>query len=259
MVKMIASFLITFRETIEAALIVSILLVLLKEKRKLRLNVYYGVLSAIVASILTAIAFNFFAGGFEGASEKIFETITMLAAAALLTYVIIWMNKGLKKNLSHKMENANGIGIFLIAFFAVYREGVETVIFLNASEMMSGQSYFFGAISGIFVALTIAYIITVFGKKVDINIFFKFTSMVLVFFAAGLIAHSVHELHELGLIFGSNEAWNINSMLDEKSEVGLFMKALFGYNSNPSYLEVFSYLSYLSLICFFFLRKRQDS
>lgn len=102
---MIPSFIITFRETLEAALVVGIVLSYLYRVKQTKHNniVYAGVISGIVASIIGAILFTALAGGFTGRSEEIFEGITMLAGALLLTTMILWMMK--QKHIAKKLEN----------------------------------------------------------------------------------------------------------------------------------------------------------
>ena len=87
---MISSFIITFRETLEAALIIGIILAYLAKTKKERYNkiVYIGIISAVVASMMGAFLFNTLAGGFEGKAEQMFEGISMLFAAFLLTFMI---------------------------------------------------------------------------------------------------------------------------------------------------------------------------
>jgi len=72
------------------------------------------------------------------------------------------------------------------------------------------------------------------------------TGVLLLLFAAGLVAHGVHEFNEAGWIPAVIEhVWDINPYLNEKSAPGEILKALFGYNGNPSLTEVLAYLAYL--------------
>ena len=90
---MISSFIITFREALEVALVVGIILGYLSKTKQTRYNkiVYLAISAGIILSVLTAILFNLLLGGFSGTAEQIFEGITMLAAALLLTTMILWM------------------------------------------------------------------------------------------------------------------------------------------------------------------------
>ena len=121
---MIASLLITFRETLEAALIVGIVLGYLKKIQRKKYNkiVYLGILVGLISSMFGAILFNIIEGGFTGAAEEIFEGITMLVGAFLLTTMILWMMK--QKNVSSELENKveieidekHSLGLFFLVF-----------------------------------------------------------------------------------------------------------------------------------------------
>ncbi|MBW2571951.1 MAG: FTR1 family protein, partial [Deltaproteobacteria bacterium] len=131
---MLPSFIITFREVLEAALVVGIILSYLFRVKQTKYNtiVYAGIFSGIVASIIGAILFNKLAGGFTGRAEEIFEGITMLIGAVLLTTMILWMMK--QKHIARELENriatelteAHKFGLFSLVFVAILREGIET-------------------------------------------------------------------------------------------------------------------------------------
>lgn len=98
----------------------------------------------------------------------------------------------------------------------------------------------------------------------NIRSFFLFTSVLLVLFAAGLLAHGVHELNEAGWVPPViPHVWDVNHILDENSNLGILLKSLFGYNGNPSLTEVIAYGSYLAIItamlAFYQIRIREVS
>ncbi|UCG78004.1 MAG: FTR1 family protein [Nitrospirota bacterium] len=260
---MIASFIITFRETLEAALIVGIVLSYLSRTNNSNHNrvVYSGTALAIGASLLGAFIFNSLAGGFSGRAEEIFEGITMLIGALLLTTMIIWMMK--QKNIAGELENrvstklteAHMIGLFFLVFFAILREGIETVIFLQAASFAAEGASLSGAVLGIIAAMLLGYAIFLGSMKVNLKKFFNVTSILLILFAAGLVAHGVHELQEAHLVpIIIEHIWDINPavasdgvypLLHEKGYIGSIFKGLFGYNGNPSLIEVKSYIIYM--------------
>jgi high-affinity iron transporter len=87
------------------------------------------------------------------------------------------------------------------------------------------------------------------GRRLDVRAFFRATSVLLILFAAGLAAYGVHELQEARLLPTLIEhVWDINHIVDEGGAVGTFLKALFGYNGNPSLLEVITYGLYLAIV-----------
>ncbi len=274
---MLPSLLITFRETLEAALIVGIVLSFLAKTKQTRFNnvVYIGVASAIVVSIICAILFSVLAGGFTGRAEKIFEGVTMIIGALLLTTMILWMMK--QKHITKEIEDKVGaevaeshkFGLFSLVFVAVLREGVETVIFLGATRFASSDNSLIGALIGITTAVALGYAMFVGSMKINLKTFFNITSVLLILFAAGLVAHGVHEFQEAGVIPTMIEhVWDINPavgtdgkypLLHEKGHIGSILSGLFGYNGNPSLIELLSWSGYLLLSAFLWRRSGKDT
>jgi len=135
---MLASFVIGFRESLEAALIVGVILAYLNKTNRTRYNylVYIGIASAVLMSIILALIFNSLVGDFKGIAGELFEGSVMLLASIILTYVILWMMKQrhIRDNLEHKIDveikKKHKIGLFSLSFIAVLREGAETILFL---------------------------------------------------------------------------------------------------------------------------------
>ena len=263
---MIESFLITSRETLEASLVVGIVLAYLNKtnNQNYRKTVYYAIIFGIIASILAAVAFTFFAGGFEGKAEELVEGITMLIGAFLLTTMILWMmqQRHIAKEIEGKVERHllssrplfSHLGIFMIIFIAIIREGVETVIFLNAINYANGINFIGGSL-GILAAIVVGYLFFISTRKINLKRLFNVSSILLILFAAGLVAHGIHEFEEAGVLNPIVEnVWDINHIVDEKGIFGSFLKGLFGYNGNPSLLEVISYAAYLALIFILYRR-----
>ena len=263
---MVPSLIITFRETLEAALIVGIVLSYLVRTRqtKYRAFVYWGCIVGIIASVIGALLFARVAGGFTGRAGEIFEGITMLIGVVLLTTMILWMMK--QKRIAYELEqrvaaeiiNARKLGLFLLIFVAVLREGIETVIFLGAANFIAEGNTLIGALSGIVAAAILGYVIFIGSMKVNIKKFFNITSILLILFAAGLMAYGIHELQEAGVIPTVIEhLWDINPpvnldgsypVLHDKGSIGSILKGLFGYNGDPSLIEVLSYVIYLGCV-----------
>ena len=140
---------------------------------------------------------------FEGRAEEIFEGVTMLAAAALLTWMIFWMHRQ-GANIQHQLEldvttatRRGAAGLFAVAFLAVAREGLELALFLTASTLSSGALYtLIGALFGLAVAALLGYLLFASARRLSLKRFFLVTNTLLVLFAAGLVAHAVHEFTE---------------------------------------------------------------
>ena len=261
---MLASFLLSLREGIEAALIIGIVLGALRKLNHSQMApaVWYGALSAMLVSLITGVLLTVFGLSLEGAAEQIFEGVAMLLAASVLTWMIFWMNsqsRSLKGALEGGVNQATTTGgaraLFSLAFLAVVREGIELALFLTAATFASDpQSTILGALLGLGAATLLGWGVFASSLRLDLRRFFQVTGILLILFAAGLVAHGVHEFNEVGWIPSVVEhVWDFNPVLDENSTLGLMFKALFGYNGNPSLTEVLAYLAYFGLI-FFSLR-----
>jgi high-affinity iron transporter len=258
---MLASYLLSLREGIEAALIVGIVLGALRQIRRedLKPIVWLGVLIAAGISLVTAILLNLLGLSLEGAAELIFEGLTMILAAILLTWMIFWMSRvgrALKSRLEADVQRAAHIrskrALFLVAFVAVLREGVELALFLTATLFASDAAQtIVGAFLGLGTAFLLGWSLFATTVRLDLRRFFQVTGVLLILFAAGLVAHAVHELNEVGWIPAIIEhVWDMNHILNEKSLLGQFLTALFGYNGNPSLTEVFAYFLYFIVVFF---------
>jgi high-affinity iron transporter len=257
----VTDFIITFRETLEASLIVGIVLAYLSQtNRKVYTHIIYlAVFLAVVGSVITALIFNAFLGGFTGASEEIFEGVAMLIASIMVSTIVVWMLKQsnhvkeVQDQVDHHLAKGQEWGLFILVFLSVLREGVETVIFLAASSL-NGENNLVLAGLGVIGAISIGVMIFKLGIKVSLKPFFIITSVFLILFGAGLFAHGIHELQEVKIIPTIIEhVWDINYIFDEKGQAGEFAKHLFGYNGNPSLIEVISYIIYLNSIYWLFL------
>ena len=202
-----AELIIMFREVLEASLIIGILYTYLKKSgnnSSIKM-LWGGVFSAIFVSIIASIIFQMIAGGFEGNASKIFEGIIMIIASIVLTTMIIWMaqNKNISEDLKNQAKESlsSGFkyGIFTLAFVAVFREGVEIILFLYAIGIKDGISVF-PSVIGSLLGLFAGYIIFVQGVKIPLKQFFNVTSVFLIFVAAGMLTYGVHELESGGVI-----------------------------------------------------------
>ena len=258
---MIPSYLLALREGLEAALIIGIVLSTFKKIERLEYSraVWLGVSAAAIVSLISAFGIHAVGVSFEGIVEEIFEGITMLLAVGVLTWMIFWMQRqshNLKTTLEVDVRQAaaqnNKRALFALAFFAVVREGIELALFLAATSMLtSGVQTFIGAILGLGTATLLGYLIFASAVRLNLRNFFQITSILLIIFAASLVAQGVHELIEAGwLPAGVKHVWNTNPILNENSTLDSVVKALFGYNGNPTLMEIIAYLGYLLFVMF---------
>ena len=268
---MLQSFLITFREGLEMSLIVVIVLAYLIRTGRFQFvnQVWLGVLLAAVLSIIAGGILFTVGATFEGRNEQIFEGIAMIVTASVLTWMIIWM-KGQAHSIRGELEGQIELAITQgstftlasIAFLAVIREGLETALFLfGASQTTTPIQTGLGGVLGLLVAVGIGWILYKGSHRINFSSFLTSTGVLLILFAAGLLAHGIHEFQEAGIFpIIVEHVWNINFIIDEKGAIGSLLKGLFGYNENPSLLEVIAYPTYLILgLTLFFKPIRETS
>ncbi len=256
---MLPSFLLSLREGVEAALIIGILLGALRKMQRAELSrvVWSGAISAVLLSALAALVLYGLGASFEGRAEEIFEGVTMILAAGVLTWMIFWMRRQahtLKAELESGVRRATlqggGRGLFSLAFLAVLREGIELALFLVAASVNAqARGTLISAGFGLGGAILLGWLLFATTMRLDLGGFFRVTGVLMVLFAAGLFAHGVHEFNEAGLVPVIVEhVWDTNHLLDERSFLGEMMKTLFGYNGNPSLTEVLAYAGYFAVI-----------
>jgi high-affinity iron transporter len=250
--------LVTTREGLEASLIVGIVLAYLAktENRQMFRVIWAGAAAAIAVSIVTGAALFFTVGELDGSSEKVFEGAAMVSAVAVLTWMIFWMRKqarGIKRELEDRLAGAiaagSAIGLASVVFFAVLREGWETALFLFAiSESSSPVSTSVGAALGLVLSVVLGVGLYLGSRRLNLRQFFTVTGMLLIVFAAGLVAHATHEFQEAGVLpTVVDHVWNTSAYVGQGSHAGRFLEALFGYNAAPSLLEVLAWAGYAAV------------
>ncbi len=270
---MLPSFLITFREALEAALIIGIIAAYIAKigRKDLYRYMNIGIIGAIFASAGVAFVFKLIYGELEGTAEMLFEGLAALTAAIVLTYMIFWMasnSKKIKGELQEKIDvsisKGEMLGVAALSFIAVFREGVETVLFLGTLAISSPVDTIMGFVLGVLAVVIISFVMFKGIYQLDVSRFFKYTSILLILFSAGLVAVSVHELNEAGIVPEVVEhVWDVNPpvnpdgtypLLHEKGLIGSSLKSLIGYNGNPSLTEVLAYVSYWVITGLFVLK-----
>lgn len=275
----IQALLITFREVLEALLIVGIITTYLKrtDNPKYTKYVWLGAALAVLASIGVAMLFQVVFTGFAAMGSEMYLKISIIfISAILLTQMVFWMaehSKDMKGTMEGKMNTfistGNVVGMVIHSFLVVLREGVETVFFFaaitggNIGAAMQG----WGAITGLVIAAVVSYFFFKGTMKVPLKTFFKVTGVFIVLIAAGLLVQGISMLQDLKII-GSviPHVYDITWFLPEhpidyqhylrdhgvapllSGDVGIFLKALFGYSSMPSIEEVIAYIGYFVML-----------
>jgi high-affinity iron transporter len=201
---------VVLREGFEASLVVGVVLAFLDRtgRRDGFTAVWIGVAAALALSLAAGAALFAAGAELEGRSEMIFEGVVMLTAAGLLTWMIFWM-RGRARTLRREIEGrtqaaldaGSALGLGLVVFIGVAREGVETALFLFSSiEGSSSLVSFAGAIIGGVVAVGLGYLFYRGSHRLNLRTFFTATSVLLLVFAGFLLARGLHELAEAGVI-----------------------------------------------------------
>lgn len=252
---MFVSFLLTLREGLEAALIVGIVFGYLHKIGQMQYGrpAWAGVISAVALSAALAVGIMAVGAELEGRAEKLFEGTTMFVAVGVLTWMIFWMRaqaRTMKSSLEGKVQRAvmNGAawGLFALTFLSVFREGVETALFLGAAAFQTtGWETLVGSVLGLGLATAIGYFIYASTARMNVRLFFDVTSLLLLVFAAGLFMHGVREFQEAGLLPEIVEQmWDTSAFISKQSVIGQFLRTLTGYTPAPSLVEVIAYVGY---------------
>ncbi|MBA3778415.1 MAG: FTR1 family protein [Chloroflexi bacterium] len=241
-------------------------------------KILLGTGAAIAISVVAGIVLIVTVGGLEEPYEQIFEGLTMLLAAAVVTWMLFWMRRQaasvrseLHESVDRALTEGSLWGLALLAFTAVIREGVETSLFLvgqiqaaNSNTDAGAASVLLGAVIGLAIAVVIGYGFYSGARLVNLQSFFRWTGIALIFIAAGLLSHAVHEFIEVGVItFGTQTAFDLSGVLphDEQSGnvLGQLLRALFGYTATPEVTTLLVHVAYVVVVLVLYLRPVQPS
>jgi high-affinity iron transporter len=249
-------------------MIIAILLAYLNRigRREHFRDVFVGVGAALLLATAGGVAAYLTIRSYDGSRvQTIFETVTYLVAATVLTYMTFWMRKharSLSKELRARADAAlDGRarwGLGLLAFQAVGREGLETVVFTLAIVFSTSTAgALSGAVIGLAGSLGIAFVIYRLGHKLNLARFFTVIGVLLMVFAAGLLADAVENLQQLGwLPVLDAPMWHSARLLSEDSALGDVLHSFFGYSDAPTPLQVLIYAGYLAVVVLVYLGVR---
>ncbi|WP_312242133.1 iron uptake transporter permease EfeU [Pantoea sp.] len=254
---MFVPFLIMLREGLEAALIVSLIASYLKRTQRTRWfpATWAGVVIAVALCLALGIAINETTGEFPQKQQELFEGIVAAIAVIILTYMVFWMRKA-ARNIKAQLEEAvgqalhksgGGLPLVLMVFLAVAREGLESVFFLLAAFTQDvGYAPPLGAVLGLIAAVALGMLLYWGGVRLNLAQFFRWTSLFILFVAAGLAAGAIRAFHEAGLWnYFQGVAFDLSAMLSTHSLFGTLLEGVLGYQEAPSVSEVAIYLLYL--------------
>lgn len=253
---MIPTFVITLREGVEAALIVGIIAAfLVKEGRRDAIKqMWLGVGIAIALCAGVAVLLRVIGQELPQKEQEALETVIGLIAVSAVTYMIVWMRRnarGIKATLEGEAASALAAGSTMalvgMAFLAVLREGFETSVFLlaafqDATDTTAAGS---GAVLGLLAAIAIGLGLYRGGVRINLTRFFRFTGLILVFVAAGLLATAAHTAHEAGWINSfQSQALDLTWLVQPGTVSGSLLTGMLGLQPRPTTVEAAVYVLY---------------
>jgi len=270
---MLGTFIITWRETIEAALIVGILLAFLEkigQSKQFRF-VYWGAFGGVVGSLAFAGLSDYMSEFFRDIGQDLFEAAILFLATLVLTHMVVWMHhnaREIKGDLQKQAEQAisgNRLwALAVLAFIGVFREGVETVLFLWGLFLQEGAFEsvappVFGGLLGIGLGVLMTWLFFKGFGHLSLKPFFKVSGIILLFMAAGMLSSGFGKLVAVGLVPPLIEPiWNTSWLLNERSFIGSLASGIFGYRSHPSLIQAVVYLLYFPVAVIWLRRQKHD-
>lgn len=253
---MLPTFVIGLREGVEAALIVAIIAGFLRQegRRDALRPMWLGVGAAVAICVAAGIALELLDQELPQRRQEGLETVVGIAAVGIVTFMVVWMRRH-ARDLSGQLRRSAGAALaagstgalVAMAFFAVFREGLETVVFLlavfqNADDPASAGA---GAVLGLAAAVAIGLLIYRGGIKLNLARFFRITGFVLVLVAAGLLATAAHTAHEAGWINSMQaQALDLTWLVQPGTVTGSLLTGMLGLQPQPTEIEVLVYLLY---------------
>lgn len=263
---MLGNYLIGLREGLEAALVVSILLVYVKRTNREALVkwVSYGVVAAVVASVFVAYVLESISEELEESFEPIFAGTVSLLAVVFVTWMIFWMKKSartISTDLRNRLDDAalsgGHVAVALMAFVAVIREGAETAVFFWAASQATGSATtsIVGLLLGLGTAVALGWAIYESAASVNLPKFFRVTGVLLVFVAAGVLSYGIHEFQEVGLLPGEdNVLINLSSILTDGSVLSTLVAGIFNIKATTTSVQAIAYVAYVAIVLYAFLK-----
>lgn len=256
---MVPTFVIGLREGLEAALIVGIIAAFLRKQGRLDMVrwVFVGVAAAILLCFGAGAALEIWSRNLPQRQQEGLETVIGALAVGMVTFMVVWMkrnSRGMKGQLeglaSEAMQGRSRAWMAMVAmaFLAVLREGLESVVFLLAAfnESQSGPAAAIGAVLGIAVAVALGYGIYRGGVRINLSKFFRATGVVLVLVAAGLVVSALRTAHEAGwLNIGQATPLDLTWLVTPGSVQSALLTGMLGIQGHPAVIEIIGWFAYL--------------
>ena len=266
---MLANYLIGLREGLEAALIVTILIAYIVkiDRRDVLARIWLGVGLAVLLALGIGAVLTFGTVGLSFAAQETIGGVLSIVATGLVTWMVFWMlrtARDLKGHLQGSIDRhllGTGLGLVLVAFLAVGREGIETALFIWAAVQATGETTLplLGAGLGILTAVALGALIYAGMLRINLAKFFAWTGGILIVVAAGVLSYGVHDLQEAGILPGLHSlAFDVSAAIPPDSWYGTLLKGTVNFSPATTWLELAAWLAYLApTMTLFILKSRQ--
>ncbi|MBG6212965.1 MAG: FTR1 family protein [Cryobacterium sp.] len=266
---MLANYLIGLREGLEAALIVTILIayVVKINRRDVLPRIWLGVGLAVLLALGIGALLTYGTYGLSFTAQETIGGVLSIVATGLVTWMVFWMLRTARDLKGHLQGNIDkhlvgaGLGLVLVAFLAVGREGIETALFLWAAVQATGATTMplFGAALGLVTAIGLGWLIYAGMLKINLSKFFTFTGAILIIVAAGVLSYGVHDLQEAGILPGLNAlAFNVSAAVPPDSWYGTLLKGTLNFSAATTWLQMFTWLAYAAPTLALFITKSRQ-
>ena len=263
---LVSNALIGLREGLEAALVVVILVAfLVKSDRRWALRyVWLGVGVAVALSIALGALLTFGTKALTFEAQELIGGTASIIAVVFVTFMVFWMRSAartisgeLKGRLDHALE-LGPMAIALVAFLGVGREGLETAIFFYATTEAAGQGNrlpMFGWVIGLGGAALLGWLIYRGAVQINLSRFFRYTGILLILVAAGILSYGLHDLQEARFLPGLNSlAFDVSAVIAPDSWYGVLLKGIFNFTPATTWLQAIAWVSYVAVVMTLFLR-----
>ncbi|GAA1816853.1 iron transporter [Planosporangium flavigriseum] len=268
---LLGNFLIGLREGLEATLVVTILVAfLVKSDRKERLpQVWTGIGVAVFLSVGFGALLTFVAQDLlPGSKRELFDAVVSILAVGFVTWMIFWMRRTSRKlsgELRAKLTDAINVGGFAVvgmAFLAVAREGLETAMLFYAAAQGATTSLgpLIGITLGVAASVALGWALYASAVRINLTTFFKWTGLLLVLVAAGILKYAVHDFHEAGVLPGGDRhAFDFSGVIDPSAWYSALLGGMFNLTPTMSVFELAAWLAYAVPVLLLFLRPARSA
>ncbi|MDO8288639.1 MAG: FTR1 family protein [Parvibaculum sp.] len=257
---MSGTFVIVFREMLEAGLIIGIVLAATQGIARRSLWITYGVTGGIAGACLVALFAGAIAGLFAGSGQELFNASVLALAVGMLTWHNVWMashGREMARNLKAVGEQVLSgertlTALAIVVGIAVLREGAEVVLFLYgiaAAGDSSTAQMLLGGVAGIAAGGVVSALLYFGLLAIPTSQLFSVTSGLITLLAAGLAAQSIQYVQQAGYLrFLTKRLWDTSWLIDDRGFLGQLLHILVGYSARPSGSQLIVYLATITVI-----------